>query len=122
MTSSVRCELSVQDDAVVVRLAGEADTFEADTIQGCLREAIDKGRPTVVLDLSQLTFIDSAMTRVLVQARAEAAGAHTTLVLAGPSRAVRRSLSWSAGGRTLPAYGSVGQAVLDHDVTRGASG
>lgn len=48
--------------------AGEVDASTQDILRGQLLEAIDKGATDLVLDLSEVTFLDSSGLRGLVEA------------------------------------------------------
>jgi anti-sigma B factor antagonist len=78
------------DDGVTVLEAhGELDLAAAPL----LREHVDRADGTaVVLDLSGVSFIDSAVLKELLRARAELAARDVRLVLAGVPRPVRRLL------------------------------
>ena len=74
-------------------LAGELDPATSPALQGRLTElAADGAVSSVIIDLSQVTFLDSSGLRVLVTGsealRARSAG----LVLRGPSANIRRVL------------------------------
>jgi anti-anti-sigma factor len=76
------------DGVVVLALAGELDMAAAPDVRARVDEAA--GGRGVVLDLAEVTFVDSSMLRELLRAGAELARYETTLVLAGVPVAVRR--------------------------------
>jgi anti-sigma B factor antagonist len=57
--------------AVVVVLAGEHDLYTAPALRDRIWGAFDNGSP-IVIDLTQATFIDSSVLRVMLEARQEA--------------------------------------------------
>lgn len=75
----------------VIALSGELDPHTAPLLQreidGVLTEGTD-----LVLDLSQLGFVDSSGLRVLISAQHQLADHGGTLVLRSPSETVRRLL------------------------------
>ena len=51
---------AVHDRAVVVHAQGELDVSGAPAFRQALQEAVESGRPQVVVDLGEVTFLDSA--------------------------------------------------------------
>jgi anti-sigma B factor antagonist len=74
----------------VLTLEGELDLAAAPRLQARVAET-PSGR-ALVLDLSRATFIDSAVLKELLRARAELAERDVRLVLAGVAMPVRRLL------------------------------
>ena len=81
-----------QADAVVVHVAGEVDLVTAPVLQRNLDVALAGGRPLVVIDLSDTTFMDARGVAVLVRARARVDTTGGRLVLRRPPQMVRRIL------------------------------
>ena len=69
------------DGAVTLRVTGELDLGSAPTLKKALEKAEDQNPQSVVLDLSQLTFMDSTGIRAILQARARATAAGRRLAL-----------------------------------------
>jgi anti-anti-sigma factor len=71
-------------------LVGELDMASAD----CLREAVAAadGRGDVILDISELTFVDSAGIHVFVELARNVAGDGSSIILRSPSPIARRTL------------------------------
>jgi anti-anti-sigma factor len=63
-----------RDGEVLLQIAGEVDMATAPAFLASLRAAIQDGDGAVVLDLAQVTFIDSAGIEQLVRAREESQG------------------------------------------------
>jgi anti-anti-sigma factor len=55
----------VVGDSTVVRITGEVDLSNAWSVDGSMREAISNRAHTVVVDLTEVTYLDSAGIRVL---------------------------------------------------------
>jgi anti-anti-sigma factor len=72
----------------VLQLEGELDLAAAPE----LRRRLEEAGGVVVIDLSRVTFIDSAVLKELLRARMEMAERGGRLVLAGVPRPVRRLL------------------------------
>jgi anti-anti-sigma factor len=75
--------------ATVLRVAGDVDTFAAEGLREQLRHLADDPRGSVVVDLSDVTFMSCTALAVLAQAKAQL---RTRLVLGGMSRVVARLL------------------------------
>lgn len=69
-------ELGIQvfedPDLVVIRLVGEFDLASSEQVESVLRECERKARTTVLVDLEELSFIDSTGLRVLLEAKRRA--------------------------------------------------
>jgi anti-anti-sigma factor len=93
----VATELSInrRDEAggVVLALSGELDVVSAPELELCLNEVMAEPLTRVVLDLSDLAFVDSAGVSVLIKARQDAELNGRTLVLARPTEQVHRVFS-----------------------------
>jgi anti-anti-sigma factor len=74
------------DDAVRVSLRGELDLATVDEADAKLQLAEAEGRETVVLDLSELTFMDSTGLRLVLRAvrRSSENGYRLQLISAPP--------------------------------------
>jgi anti-sigma B factor antagonist len=86
-------ELAHADGRVVYRLTGDLDTAVADAVRDRLAELVDSipgGR--VVLDLSELRFIDSRGVRALLQIHDQARAGGGTLILFRPNPHLRKIL------------------------------
>jgi anti-sigma B factor antagonist len=82
------------DGATVVHLAGELDLYNAHTVRealiGCCEEAPDR----LVVDLSEVKFIDSTALGVLIEARTRMTN-RKSFLLAAPGLETRRALEIS---------------------------
>jgi anti-sigma B factor antagonist len=81
---------SAEGDVPVVALRGELDFDEAPSFGRVLEELRADGEREVVVDLSDLTFIDSSGISVLVGAARASAAEQGTLVVAAPTPHVQR--------------------------------
>jgi anti-anti-sigma factor len=75
-----------------ISLAGELDPHTAPLLQREIDRVLDEGGSDLVLDLSQLGFVDSSGLRVLIAAQHQLGEHGGTLVLRAPSETVRRLL------------------------------
>lgn len=90
----------------LVRLVGEADVTTPALAEVLAAEAAKKPR-LLLVDLSGLTFIDSAALNQIVQAHRKLRSDGCQLALVGPSRAVARILQLSAIDQVIPVRASV---------------
>jgi anti-anti-sigma factor len=81
---------SAADDIAVVALRGELDFDQAPALVRTLDDLRADGARAIVVDLAELTFIDSSGISVLVATARAAAADACTLVVARPTAHVRR--------------------------------
>lgn len=89
------------EDGVVIHLEGELDVLTAPDLRATLLEVAARCEPSVVLDLSNLTFIDSTGLGVLVGAHERLRLDEGHLRLRNPTRPVARVLELTGAGRIL---------------------
>ncbi len=78
------------DGVPVVSVVGEIDLKSADTLRVELGDGLATAGPFVVVDLSEVTFIDSSGLKALEDSRQRAAVAGTSVALAcGQERLIR---------------------------------
>lgn len=94
----------------IVRVAGEVDMCTVDQAERPLRRELAVPPEVLVLDLIDVTFIDAAGMRMLVQARTAARSTDTDLRLA-VARVVWRPLSILGLTEGFATYGTVKDAV-----------
>ncbi|HEX4279151.1 MAG TPA: STAS domain-containing protein [Solirubrobacteraceae bacterium] len=75
---------------VVLALSGELDVVSAPQLELCLNEVMAEAHDRVVLDLSELAFVDSAGVSVLIKGKQDAESSGHTLVLGRPTEQVHR--------------------------------
>lgn len=97
---SVSVENGEDGSRTVVRLVGEADVTTRALAEVLGAEASKKPR-LLLVDLSGLTFIDSAALHEIVRAHRELRAQGCLLALVDPSRAVARILELSALDQVL---------------------
>jgi anti-anti-sigma factor len=85
-----RFETSQHGDEYLVRLFGDFDITGFKQFDEELRRIQSNGRPSVTLDLRELTFIDSSGIRAILQADTRARALEKRLrLVAGPERVHR---------------------------------
>jgi anti-sigma B factor antagonist len=97
------------DRVRLLGLEGELDLAAAPRLRARVDET-ESGR-ALVLDLSRATFIDSAVLKELLRARAELAERDVRLVLAGVAAPVRRLLDLTRTSELFEDAASVDEAV-----------
>jgi anti-sigma B factor antagonist len=100
-----------QGDAFVVRLGGELDLYNAPRVREALSEAASDSPARVVVDLSEVEFMDSSALGVLIEARTRLDNRRAFL-LAGPGLETRRALEISGLDRHFIVHDSVSEALL----------
>jgi anti-sigma B factor antagonist len=98
------------DGAIVVRLSGELDLYNAEALRAGLLEATE-GRPErVVVDLGAVRFIDSTSLGVLIEARGRFPDGRG-FMLAAPGLETSRALEVSGLDRHFAIHATVGDAL-----------
>ncbi len=98
------------DGACVIQLAGELDLYNASPVREALFQACDNGPERIVVDLSQVEFIDSTALGVLIEARTKLANRNAFL-LAAPQLETRRALQISGLDRHFSVHDTVEDAL-----------
>jgi anti-sigma B factor antagonist len=101
--------VEARDDAVIVRLAGELDLYNAEDLRTALAAAIETTPRRIVVDMAAVEFVDSTALSVLVEAQSRLGA--DALLLAAPQLETRRTLQVSGLDRHLPVHESVDDAL-----------
>lgn len=89
MSDTFTANITFEGDVTVLKLAGEFDLGGLSTFNEALA-AVDPSAARVVIDLSELTFVDSTGLGCFARSHNELEARGAKLVLRAPSRAVRR--------------------------------
>ncbi len=92
MSRNFSTEVVQTADATVIHVRGEIDMDTAEHLRDAIEPHLGP-RQTIVLDFSEVVFMDSACIRVLVQARGTLTADGGSLVLRNPSAVAHRLLS-----------------------------
>ena len=85
------------EGARIVRISGEIDLSNAWSVARVIRDAVSNVLPRVVVDLSELRYLDSAGIRVFFElARRQASQDQRLVIVLPPASAIRRSVEVSA--------------------------
>lgn len=101
----------LDDDLGVIVLSGEVDIYTAPQFKECLLELLDSGVRRLVVDLSQITFIDSTALGVLIGGvrRVHSSGGAMTIVVT--TRPVERVLSITGLDRVFSMHATRDEAL-----------
>jgi len=98
------------DGGCVVRLGGELDLYNAHVVRDALVSACANGPNRLVVDLSEVEFMDSTALGVLIEARTKLPD-RRAFVLAAPGVETRRALQISGLDRHFAVHDTVPDAL-----------
>lgn len=98
-------------DCVVLELSGEVDAASVLELRYELAAAVDAPGARVVVDLTDVTFMDCAGVGELVRALRRTGWARGSIRLANPTSSVRRVLDLTHVGSVLPVHDTVEDAL-----------
>ena len=99
-----------RDDAVIVRLAGELDLYNAPEMRSALLELCSEQPGRLVVDLGEVDFVDSTALGVLIEARTKLAN-RQSFFLASPGLETHRALTISGLDQHLSVHDTVESAL-----------
>jgi anti-anti-sigma factor len=88
-------EVTREGDGALVRIEGEVEFATAPRLRATLLDLAQEAAVPVVLDLAEVSFLDSAGISLLIQAKKRLANAGSDLVLRAPQPNIRRVLEIS---------------------------
>lgn len=100
-----------RNGAVVIRLVGELDLYNAPEVRAALLELCSERPERLVVDLGEVDFVDSTALGVLIEARTKLDNRRAFL-LAAPGLETRRALEISGLDRHFTVHDSVSEALL----------
>ena len=99
-----------RDGAVVIRLVGELDLYNAHQVREELFSVAGREPERLIVELSGVTFIDSTGLGVLIEARTRLVNRHAFLLVA-PGLETRRALEISGLDRHFAVHDSLDEAL-----------
>jgi anti-anti-sigma factor len=84
--------LPAPDGILLLGLEGELDVATTPRFRSEVRKGLEAGVRAIVLDMEEVSFMDSSMLKELLRSHAEIAPGGGVLVLVAPQAAVRRLL------------------------------
>ncbi len=100
MDDDFSTEISEVEGATVIHVRGEIDMATCERLRDAVEPHLGP-KQTIVLDLSEVRFMDSSSLRVLEQARGTLTADGGSLILRNPSEAARRLLTMARAERLL---------------------
>ena len=97
-------------EVCVVRLGGELDLYNAPQVRDTLLDACAKSPERIIVDLSEVEFLDSTALGVLIEARTKMENGRAFL-LAAPGLETRRALQISGLDRHFSVHDTVPDAL-----------
>jgi anti-sigma B factor antagonist len=98
------------DGGTVVRLAGELDLYNAHAVREALLKATEESPDRLVVDLSDVSFIDSTALGVLIEARSRMSN-RRAFILAAPGLETKRALEVSGLDKHFAVHDSLEDAL-----------
>jgi anti-sigma B factor antagonist len=111
MSEELALSTTREGPCAVVSVGGEIDPGTAGELSAAALKAMQEIGPSLVLDLSGVTFMDSTGLKVLLAVHQRAQLAGGGLVLAGPPRSVQRVVNITGLDETFEMRDNVEQAV-----------
>jgi anti-sigma B factor antagonist len=92
-------------------LDGAFDRSNATQVELALGDAIDAGRPQLVIDLRGVSFLDSTMLRVLLQSLGDTVARGAQLALIRPNATVWRVFVLTGLSHSFHSFGRLDEAL-----------
>jgi len=118
VSSRLRLRTRTVDGCLVVEVGGEVDVTSAPTLRDHLLGHIGLGEPCLVVDLSEVEFMDSTGLSALLVAYRQAVELGSSLLIAGAKPAVRRVLEITKLDVLLEHHDDVADAVAGAAASR----
>jgi anti-sigma B factor antagonist len=99
-----------RDGAIVVRLVGELDLYNAPEVRATLLQLCEEQPERLVIDLADVDFVDSTALGVLIEARTRLTN-RKTFMLAAPGLETHRALTISGLDQHLAVHDTVDAAL-----------
>ncbi len=109
-TRGFRVDVETQDKTVILAATGELDMLTAPRLDEAADQALDNAPQTLVLDLTNVTFLSSAGLSVLVGTHKHA-GDGTDVVIVATGTATQRPLQLMGLDHDLPVYATRDEAL-----------
>lgn len=112
---SVEITTEHDGDAMIYKLRGSLDLATAPSLRAALLEAANEGKHDIIVDLSQLEFLDSTGLGALIGAQRRALEYNGCLRLIVSDGPIQRLLTITGLMKVLPVYASLESALEDRD-------
>ena len=104
---------SLSGELALISVSGELDLYTAQRLQARIDEAGAVGADTVLVDLSEVSFVDSTALAALVQETKRLEGRGHSLVLVTNDPRTRRVVEVTGLNRVLRTYATLQDALSD---------
>jgi anti-anti-sigma factor len=112
VTSSAEVAVERREESVLARLSGEVDMTNADYVRDELLRSVPNDALTLVIDLSEVRYLDSAAIELLFDLARRLGRRRQTLKVALPSSSpLRRVLILTDVGSVAPIHDSLDSAL-----------
>ena len=111
LTTSVATVESGSEPYTLVKLVGEADVTNSDSLREVLDAEVAKQPRTLIIDLSGLRFMDSSALHVILRANRAMDRDGGVVALASPRDPVAKMLRLTAADQLIPVFPSVSEAI-----------
>jgi anti-sigma B factor antagonist len=107
----LRVSSYVEGGHAVLRVAGQLDLQSVPALRTALLDLVDGSHPQVIVDLAEMTFIDSTGLGVLAAATRRASGNGARLCISGAQSRVAALIRRTGLERYLPLFPDVDTAI-----------
>ncbi|MBV2364047.1 STAS domain-containing protein [Streptomonospora nanhaiensis] len=111
MVTAFATSLHSRSRPVVAAMPAEIDVYNRAELLNRLTALLETAPGTLIVDMTDTVFCDSAAVHVLVDAQRAAHAAGRRIRVAAPNRAVRRVLEICQIDRLMPVYRSLHEAA-----------
>jgi len=109
----LRVETEDRNDHALVTASGEIDAATADSVADAVSAALSDGHKVVLLDFTEVTFIDSTGLGVLVKSHRAAEAVGATFAVVHPTPQTRKLIRVLGLDQLLNIYESHDEALAD---------
>jgi anti-anti-sigma factor len=100
----------IDGNVIVVRLSGRIEAVTSSSVENTLIKEISGGRASIVLDMSNVSYISSAGLRVILVAAKKSGSAGGGIAIFGLQPSVQEVFSISGFGKIIPIATSYAEA------------
>lgn len=111
-TNELGLAVSTQSDRTIVTVSGEIDLATQGSLRAQLNELVVAGQVDLILDLTDVTFVDSTGLGALIGTRRRVHAFHGSLTLVIPNEAVLKVFTITGLQRVFDIYDTL-EAALD---------
>ena len=99
------------DHNLVLKVSGRLNLYSRKIFQAVMKNAESSNTECVVLDLSEVDYLDSVALGLLVLSQANLSVIGIPMCLVGPQNGVREVLEISNIGKIIPVYQTIEEAI-----------